>query len=118
MGSTSPSTGRDIFVMPAQEVDSVTSDEGPMFKKVSSIAGSFRDYFMLMIPQAKLDDDVEAVVRDIQDRYAPGKVCKDPKHGAVACFIHVPSNQHFDVSFRPRALQWAGKIVGIFFWLR
>lgn len=72
---------------------------------------------MLTSVQAKLDDDVEALIREIKERYAPGKACNDPKHGTVTCFIHAPTNQHFDISFHPCVLQWAAKIVSPNLWL-
>ncbi|KAE9401203.1 hypothetical protein BT96DRAFT_938056 [Gymnopus androsaceus JB14] len=62
------------------------------------------------VSQAKLDDNLESIVSEIKARYAPGKACNDPKHASLCCFVHVVTSQHFDVGYRARALQWAGKI--------
>ncbi|KAJ3826960.1 hypothetical protein F5880DRAFT_1609740 [Lentinula raphanica] len=69
-----------------------TEDEGPMTKK------------------AKLDDDIEAIIAEIQERYSPGKACQEPAHALISCFVHRSTGQHFDVGFRARAIFWAGKI--------
>ncbi|KAK7446731.1 hypothetical protein VKT23_014427 [Stygiomarasmius scandens] len=93
----SASTKDAVFVIPDPRVDEDEhSDDldGPMKKK------------------AKLDDNIEDLVRDIETRYGPGndKPCKAPEHSSIPCFIHPKTGLHFDVGFRPRALQWAGKI--------
>ncbi|KAJ3774019.1 hypothetical protein FB446DRAFT_771365 [Lentinula raphanica] len=58
----------------------------------------------------KLDDAIEDLVAQIQERYGPGKACQEPSHASLCCFVHHSTKQHFDVGFRPRALFWAGKI--------
>ncbi|KAJ3720300.1 hypothetical protein C8R42DRAFT_722024 [Lentinula raphanica] len=69
-----------------------TEDEGPMAKK------------------AKLDDDIEAIIAEIQERYSSGKACQEPAHALISCFVHRSTGQHFDVGFRARAIFWARKI--------
>ncbi|KAJ3718789.1 hypothetical protein C8R42DRAFT_723311 [Lentinula raphanica] len=68
------------------------NNEGPMAKK------------------AKLDNDIEAIIAEIQERYSPGKACHEPAHALISCFIHRSTGQYFDVGFRARAILWAGKI--------
>ncbi|THU80597.1 hypothetical protein K435DRAFT_809765 [Dendrothele bispora CBS 962.96] len=93
----SASTGDAVFVVsdPRVDEDEHSDDlDGPMKKK------------------AKLDDNIEDLVRDIETRYGPSdnKPCKAPEHSSIPCFIHPKTGLHFDVGFRPQALQWAGKI--------
>ncbi|THU92534.1 hypothetical protein K435DRAFT_862389 [Dendrothele bispora CBS 962.96] len=85
----SASTGDAVFVVsdPCVDEDEHSDDlDGPMKKK---------DF-----------------VRDIETRYGPSnnKPCKAPEHSLIPCFVHPKTGLHFDVGFRPRALQWAGKI--------
>ncbi|KAE9402137.1 hypothetical protein BT96DRAFT_991481 [Gymnopus androsaceus JB14] len=86
-----------VLVAPrTDEYEGDSDDIGPMSKKASATA--------------KLDDNLESIVSEIKARYAPGKACNDPKHASLCCFVHVVTSQHFDVGYRARALQWAGKI--------
>ena len=100
---------------PVADEDEVSDDDnfGSMAKKVSSQLASL-SVTNCDVRQAKLDDEVEIIVQEIKDKYKIGS-CKD--HPSVHCFNHTVTKTHFDVGYRPRALQWAAKIVNFVFHL-
>ncbi|PPR06840.1 hypothetical protein CVT26_003830 [Gymnopilus dilepis] len=57
--------------------------------------------------KARLDDDVEVLASQIEEKY-PAGICS--LHPNIPCFHHKVNDLHFDLSLRPRRLVWAAAI--------
>ncbi|KAJ7593093.1 hypothetical protein C8J56DRAFT_1045524 [Mycena floridula] len=69
--------------------------------------GSDTDSAAIGEQQGTYAQDIQAIVARLQEAYRAGQCSLHPN---TICFPHKASNQHFDLGFRARAVQWASKI--------